>query len=83
MTDMRFMSLREGWHTLDPIQKPPLSNLLNIILMDLRTLHYAKGSPVGGTAGEGHEDIRRHIRRSETPITSFEGFKTFMFANPC
>jgi hypothetical protein len=82
MTDMQFMSLGEDWHTLGPIQKPSLSNLLNMILMDLRTLPYAKGSLVGGTVGEGHEGIRRYVRRSETPITSFEGFETFMFANP-
>ncbi|KAJ6094838.1 hypothetical protein N7467_002351, partial [Penicillium canescens] len=47
------------------------------------TLQYLDShKPMGGTAGEGREDIRRHVRRSETPITSFEGFETFMFANP-
>jgi hypothetical protein len=37
-----------------------------MILTDLRTLPYAKGAPVGGKAGEGCEDIWRHVRRWDT-----------------
>lgn len=74
--------LGEVWHMLDHYQKSFLSNQLNTIITDLRTLPFTEGSPLGGTAGEGCIDIRRHARTSERPITTFEDFETFLYSSP-
>lgn len=81
MSHMRSVPLGEVWHTLDSYQKTSLSNQLNTILADLRTLPFIEGTPLGGVAGEGCRDLRRHVRTSETPITSLEGFETFLFSS--
>lgn len=82
MSCMRSVPLGEVWHTLDASQKTSLSNQLNTILADLRTLPFTEGTPLGGVAGEGCQDLRRHVRTSETPITSLEDFETFLFTSP-
>jgi hypothetical protein len=82
MTYMRSAPLGEVWHTLDSSQKADLSNQLNTILTDLRTLPYTEGTPLGGVAGEGCKDLRRHVRMSETPIIGLEDFETFLFSSP-
>ncbi|CAG8224377.1 unnamed protein product [Penicillium olsonii] len=81
MSYMRSTPLGNVWHTLDSGQKTSLSNQLNIILEDLRTLPFTEGSPLGGVAGEGCRDLRRHVRASKTPITSLEDFETFLFSS--
>ncbi|KAJ5488452.1 hypothetical protein N7539_003342 [Penicillium diatomitis] len=81
MSYMGSAPLGEVWHTLDSCQKTSLSNQLNTILEDLRTLPFTEGSPLGGVAGEGCRDLRRHVRTSKTPITSLEDFETFLFAS--
>jgi hypothetical protein len=81
MSHMRSVPLGEVWHTLDSCQKTSLSNQLNTILADLRTLPYTEGTSLGGVAGEGCRDLRRHVRTSETPITSLEDFETFLFSS--
>lgn len=82
MSHMRSVPLGEVWHTLDSCQKTSLRNQLNTILADLRTLPFTEGTPLGGVAGEGCRDLRRHVRTSETPITSLEDFETFLFSSP-
>lgn len=81
MSHMGSAPLGEVWHTLDSCQKTSLSNQLNTILADLRTLPFTEGTPLGGVAGEGCRDLRRHVRLSETPITSLEDFETFLFSS--
>ena len=81
MSHMRSVPLGEVWHTLDFCQKTSLSNQLNTILADLRTLPFTEGTPLGGVAGEGCRDLRRHVRTSETPIISLEDFETFLFSS--
>ncbi|KAJ6180593.1 hypothetical protein N7519_011054 [Penicillium mononematosum] len=82
MSHARSTPLAEVWNTLDSSQKASLSNQINTILADLRTIPYTEGSPLGGVAGEGCKDLRRHVRMSETPITSPEDFGTFLFSSP-
>ncbi|OQD79057.1 hypothetical protein PENANT_c064G03412 [Penicillium antarcticum] len=40
-----------------------------------------KGAPLGGIAGEGCQDLRRHVRMSEAPIFNLEDFETFLFSS--
>ncbi|KAJ5804563.1 uncharacterized protein N7518_000866 [Penicillium psychrosexuale] len=82
MTHMGSTTLGEVWHTLESYQKTSISNQLNTILADLRTLPFTEGTPLGGVAGEGCRDLRRHVRVSETPIVSLEDFETFLFSSP-
>lgn len=82
MSYMGSVSLAKVWHTLDTCQKTSISNQLNTILQDLRTLPFTEGTPLGGVAGEGCRDLRRHVRVSETPITTLEDFETFLFSSP-
>lgn len=82
MSHMGSTTLREVWHTLDSDQKTSISNQLNTMLTDLRTLPFEEGTPLGGVAGEGCRDLRRHVRVSETPIFSLEDFETFLFLGP-
>ncbi|KAJ5927968.1 hypothetical protein N7466_006924 [Penicillium verhagenii] len=82
MTYMRSTPLGEVWQTLEPCQKASLRNQLNAILADLRTLPFTEGAPLGGVAGEGCKDLRRHVRVSNTPITSLEEFEIFLFSSP-
>ncbi|KAJ5159281.1 uncharacterized protein N7500_008932 [Penicillium coprophilum] len=81
MSHMQSVPLGEVWRTLIPSQKTSLSNQLNTILADLRTLPYLEGTPLGGIGGEGCTDLRRHVRTSETPITSLDDFETFLFSS--
>ncbi|KAL2814771.1 kinase-like domain-containing protein [Aspergillus granulosus] len=73
-----FMSYRPGdtltnvWPTLDKAQKQSIQEQLNEILIDLRSLLFTPGTPLGGTGGEGCKDVRRHLRRSDRPITTID-----------
>lgn len=73
--------LGEVWPTFDSSQKASISNQLNTILADLRTLPFIEGTPLGGVVGEGCRDLRRHVRVSEIPIISLEDFETFLFSS--
>ncbi|RJE17965.1 Phosphotransferase enzyme family [Aspergillus sclerotialis] len=46
------------------------------------TLATTDGSALGGVAGEGCKDIRRHLRKSEKPIRSLTEFEEFLFSSP-
>lgn len=81
MSHVRSVPLAEVWNTIDSSQKASLSNQPSTILADLRTIPYTEGS-LGGVAGEGCKDLRRHVRISETPITSPEDFETVLFSSP-
>ncbi|KAJ5577926.1 uncharacterized protein N7459_006890 [Penicillium hispanicum] len=48
----------------------------------LGSIPYPDGSPLGGVAGEGCKDIRRHLRQSEKPIRSLSEFEDFLFSSP-
>lgn len=55
---------------------------MNAILASIRTLPYIDGHPLGGVAGEGCEDIKRHLRRSDRPIKTLAEFEDFLFSSP-
>lgn len=81
MTHMPSKTLESVWHQLDHNQKVSISDQLNTILKDLRSIPFTTGV-LGGVAGEGCKDVRRHLRKSDTPITSLDGFEDFLFTSP-
>lgn len=80
-----FMSYQPGdtltnvWPTLDKVQKASIQEQLNKILTDLRSLPFTPGTQLGGIGGEGCKDVRRHLRRSDQPITTIDEFEQFLF----
>ncbi|KAJ5306256.1 hypothetical protein N7508_005271 [Penicillium antarcticum] len=46
-----------------------------------KPLGLVQGAPLGGIAGEGCQDLRRHVRMSEAPIFNLEDFETFLFSS--
>ena len=80
-----FMSLVLGT-TLEAV-RPELDNSLklsaqgqwNDILIELRTLPRPDNMPLGGVAGEGCQDLRRHVRRTKDPIWTTEDFNNWQF----
>lgn len=80
-----FMSYQPGdtltnvWRTLDKAQKASIQEQLDKILTDLRSLPFTPGTALGGIGGEGCKDVRRHLRRSNQPITTIDEFDQFLF----
>lgn len=74
-------SLGEVWQVLDSDQKASVRDRLETILTKLRSLPYVDGRPLGGVAGEGCKDARRHLRRSDKPIKTLGEFEDFMFSS--
>jgi hypothetical protein len=73
---------------LDSTQKMSIKEQLNQILVDLRSVTLPDGMCLGGVAGEGCKDAKRHLRRSTTirqstiPIVSVKDFECFQFPQP-
>lgn len=76
------MTLAAVWPRLGTGQKTFIKDQLNEIMLDLRSIPYPEGSALGGVAGEGCKDIRRHLRQSKKPIRSASEFENFLFASP-
>ena len=74
-------SLGEIWHALDHDQKSSVRDQLEAIITKLRSLPYVDGRPLGGVAGEGCKDARRHLRRSDKPIKTLGAFEDFLFSS--
>jgi aminoglycoside phosphotransferase (APT) family kinase protein len=70
------------WADLGTDQKASVRDQLDVIFRDLRAMEFPRGMPLGGVAGEGCKDQRRHLRRSTTPIFDVKDFETFQFSNP-
>lgn len=70
-----------GMACLDSDQKASVRGQLETILTKLRSLPYVHGRPLGGVAGEGCKDARRHLRRSDKPIKTLSEFEDFMFSS--
>lgn len=81
MTHMPSTALGEVWHKLDGDQKNSIREQLDSIFKDLRSIPY-NGLSLGGVVGEGCKDLRRHLRRSEKPITTVEEFEDFLYSSP-
>ena len=76
------LTLESVWTQLRKELKISLSNRLSQILLKLRELKQSKDDLLGGVAGEGCKDSRRHTRISQKPIRSIAEFEDFVFSNP-
>lgn len=74
------ITLEAAWSHLAVDQKASVRDQLDAILCDLRTMQHPHGMPLGGVAGEGCKDQRRHLRRSKVPILSAADFEAFQFS---
>lgn len=81
MTLMPSTTLGEMWHQLDGDQKNSIRGQLDNIFNDLRSIPYDR-LELGGVAGEGCKDLRRHLRRSEKSITTVKEFEEFLYSSP-
>jgi hypothetical protein len=83
-----FMSLVPGttleavWPKLDDSLKRSVQEQLNGIFIELRSLTRPDNMPLGGVAGEGCQDLRRHVRRTTDPIWDTEDFDNWQFSIP-
>lgn len=84
-----FMSLVPGttlgavWPTLEPVQKRSVQQQLNDVFTSIRSCSYTEGKmPLGGVAGEGCKDLRRHVRSTKEPIWTVGQFDDWQFSNP-
>jgi aminoglycoside phosphotransferase (APT) family kinase protein len=83
-----FMSLVPGttleavWPELDDSLKRSVQEQLNGIFIELRSLTRPDNMPLGGVAGKGCQDLRRHVRRTTDPIWDTENFDNWQFSNP-
>ncbi|KAH0844611.1 hypothetical protein FOPE_09656 [Fonsecaea pedrosoi] len=75
-------TLEAVWADLGADQKSSVRDQLDIIFRDLRTMEFPNGMSLGGVAGEGCKDQRRHLRRCTTPVFDVKDFETFQFSNP-
>lgn len=75
-------TLATVWPQIDGGQKASIRDQLDVIMSDLRSRPYTDGSALGGVAGEGCKDIRRHLRNSEKPIRSLVEYEEFLFSSP-
>ncbi|TPX23527.1 hypothetical protein DIZ76_012861 [Coccidioides immitis] len=75
-------TLATVWPQMDNDQKASIRDQLGAIMSNLRSIPYTDGSALGGVAGEGCKDIRRHLRKSEKPIRSLVEFEEFLFSSP-
>ncbi|KAE8382903.1 kinase-like domain-containing protein [Aspergillus bertholletiae] len=79
MTHVSSNMLADVWSILNSSQKASIKEQLAAILLDLRSIPFTPGTPLGGVGGEGCKDIRRHLRRSEAPILSASDFEDFLY----
>ncbi|OAL32766.1 hypothetical protein AYO20_07722 [Fonsecaea nubica] len=83
-----FMSYLSGptleavWADLGTDEKASVRDQLDVIFRDLRKMEFPNGMSLGGVGGEGCKDLRRHLRRSTTPIFDVKEFENFQFSNP-
>nr|POF15591.1 hypothetical protein CFP56_48785 [Quercus suber] len=75
-------TLEAVWADLATDQKTSVRARLDAVFRDLRTMQFPRGMALGGVAGEGCKDQRRHLRRSTVPILTAEDFASFQFSNP-
>lgn len=82
MSHLPSIPLSDVWSSMTISQKSSIKNQLGTIMTDLRSLPYPTGTPLGGVQGEGCKDIRRHLRRSNGPITDLSDFEDFLLNGP-
>lgn len=83
MTLMPGTTLETVWPTLDHSLKCSVQAQLDCIFTCLRSFRPSGSKlPLGGVAGEGCKDLRRHVRSRKEPIWTVEEFDDWQFSNP-
>lgn len=83
MSLMPGTTLAEAWRTLDHSLKCSVQEQVNRIFTSLRSFRPTqRNMPLGGLAGEGCKDLRRHVRSFKEPIWTVEEFDDWQFSNP-
>ncbi|KAK6003411.1 hypothetical protein QM012_009182 [Aureobasidium pullulans] len=82
MTYVSGSTLESVWSTLAEDQKACLTNDLNCLLLDLRSISLPNEAPLGGVAGEGCKDARRDLRRAQNALYTIEEFWEFRYGHP-
>lgn len=72
--------LTDVWSTLRVQEKVSLMTELERILRNLRSIGHRQNQPLGGIAGEGCKDLRRHVRRTWSPIYTVAEYDNFLFS---
>lgn len=73
--------LTEVWPHLGVQEKGSMMAELELILYKLRSINCPPNQPLGGVAGEGCKDLRRHVRRNSSPIYTAADHDNFLFSN--
>ena len=68
-------TLATVWPRLENHQKASIRDQLSSIMSDLRSIPYTDGSALGGVAGEGCKDIRRHLGRVRSRFGALPNLK--------
>ena len=80
MTYIPGLTLEEVWPQLQDSDKQALSDQLNAMFRELRSLPLPDSSRLGGVQGDGCKDGRRTVRATTKPIMGVEQFKDWVFA---
>ncbi|KAI9779901.1 MAG: hypothetical protein M1816_003310 [Peltula sp. TS41687] len=81
MTLMPGTPLREVWPQLSESEKEAISQELDALFLDLRQLRLPEGMALGGVAGEGCKDTRRHTRVSRAPLFTGKELWDFQYGS--
>jgi hypothetical protein len=74
------LDLEKAWPQLDDAQKHSISDQLDTLLSELRSLPFPPNTPLGAVDGQGCKDARRGIRVSSETIMDVRQFQDFIFA---
>lgn len=73
------IDLEKAWPELDLTQKQDISNQLDVLLTDLRSIPFQRSTPLGGIESGVCSDLRRTRHISTKSIMSVEEFEDFVF----
>ena len=74
------VTLEKIWPELQESQKESISKELDSVFSDLRQLRRPDNMALGGVAGEGCKDTRRHTRISQRPLFTNSEFWDFQYS---
>jgi hypothetical protein len=74
------VTLGKIWPRLQESQKRSVSKELDSIFSDLRQLKHPEKVALGGVAGEGCKDTRRHTKTSKIPLYTSSEFWDFQYS---
>ncbi|UPK96643.1 hypothetical protein LCI18_007578 [Fusarium solani-melongenae] len=72
--------LEKVWPQLNHSEKQVISDQLESLFLQLRSLSCPVNTPLGGIGGEGCKDLRRGIRINADPIMNENEFQDFIFS---